>query len=210
MAKDGGLSCPARGCSPRYVSFSPPLSRGDTGTTFRGDAFSLYPPLRLCAARAKLKRAKRGVGDGERPPHRRGQGRSFRVSCSGACDGPKCTQLLAAQAGSHSLGRLRHRYDHPLPPSPSLGGLHAPGLAPPLHRSRDRPRELGLLLRAAHACGGEGMEARHCLARHLRCTFQGGVGVGRQAGAGAPPALSFDFRERLRTPAPIRSTRCAL
>ncbi|VCW79234.1 unnamed protein product, partial [Gulo gulo] len=58
---------------------------------------------------------------GERLPHRRGQGRSFRIS--GSCGGPKCTKLLAAQAGSHSLGRLRHRVSLPQrpglwPPSP--------------------------------------------------------------------------------------------
>lgn len=128
---------------------------------FRGDTFSLYPPLRLCARCAKLKGAKPGEGDGQCLPHRRGQGRSFRISGLGACDGPKysCRQHQpgripwAARATGTTTPSLPHR--------PSEGCTRRGSAAP---EPGSRPRELGLLLRAAHGRGGrgDGGEALSC------------------------------------------------
>lgn len=117
----------------------PPLFRGDIGTMFRGntgDTFSLYPPLRLSAACAKLKGAKPGVGDGECLPHRRGQGRSFRICGLGPCDGPKYRQHQPGRTPWAARATGTTTPSHPHRPSE---GCARRGSAAPEQGSRPLP-----------------------------------------------------------------------
>lgn len=71
---------------------------------------------------------------------------------------------------------------------------------------------LGAWLLVADGAGplGRGVGGGAAGPLRLRSLSRSRVGVGGGARVVAPPTLSFDFRERLGTPAPIRSTRCAL
>lgn len=161
---------------------------------FRGnteDTFPLYSPLRLSAEGAKL----------------RAQSRAWEMASG--CLAAAAGELLSQQL----LGRPRWPKTHLSADSTGLGRIHwvtcatgtIPSPNPPVlggavrAQRRSRPREPGLW--------GWGRE-RPGATRQPR-TFRRRVGVGCGARVGGPQALALDCRERPRTLAPIRSTRCA-